>query len=238
MNSSIGRPRETNDSAESDPGPACAARAGAANRSPYPLESKLENSTHEIIISHRITARKLARHMLKRWNARLDQEEIDSVADLALCEAARGFDPKEGSAFSTYLFYFLKGSLIKAMQMNKGVIINVSTCDGDMRKRTYGDGVQDQYIVDDTKGSLDDPDSPNSSPERGFYLLEIRRKCNEALLALSNLEREVVVKVHIFDYKVATVARRLGYSRGHISNMRKVALKKLQNQLTEFDKAA
>ncbi len=237
MNSNMGQSEKANSSADKDPGP-CNSRPSPTDCCHHRAQSQLENSAHDIIINHRITARKLARHMLKRWNARLDQEEIDSVADLALCEAARGFDPKEGSAFSTYLFYFLKGSLIKAMQMNKGVIINISLCDGEMRKRTYSDGVEDQYIVEDTRGALDDPDAPNSSPERGFYLLEIRRKCNEALLALSNLEREVVVNVHIFDYKVANVARRLGYSRGHISNMRKVALKKLQNQLTEFDKAA
>src|SRR5690349_3051107 len=69
----------------------------------------------DLITSSRLKARKLGRSILRKWNARLDLQEVDSIVDLSLCEAAARFDPSVGASFLTFLFYHLRGNLIRAI---------------------------------------------------------------------------------------------------------------------------
>ena len=74
-----------------------------------------EEAKARVIISSRGKARKLARSILRRWNARLDLNEVDSIVDLSLCEAAARFSPDMGASFMTFLFYHLRGNLIRTI---------------------------------------------------------------------------------------------------------------------------
>jgi len=40
---------------------------------------------------------------------------VDSIVDLSLCEAVKRFDPLKGASFMTFLFYHLKGNLVRAV---------------------------------------------------------------------------------------------------------------------------
>ena len=68
-----------------------------------------------LVIEFRLKARKLARSILRKWHARLDLQEVDSIVDLSLCEAVRRFDPTKGASFMTFLYYHLRGNLIRTV---------------------------------------------------------------------------------------------------------------------------
>ena len=69
----------------------------------------------ELVVTHRIKARKLARSILRKWHARLDIQEVDSIVDLSLCEAVRRYNPAFGASFITFLYYHMRGNLIRAV---------------------------------------------------------------------------------------------------------------------------
>lgn len=58
----------------------------------------------ELVVGYRLKARKLARSILRRWHARLDVGEVDSIVDLSLCEAVQRFSPEKGASFMTFMF--------------------------------------------------------------------------------------------------------------------------------------
>ena len=61
----------------------------------------------KLIIANRGAAFNLARYFVHRWAIRMDQEELRSIADISLCEAALRFKPSMGSKFTTYLFFYV-----------------------------------------------------------------------------------------------------------------------------------
>jgi DNA-directed RNA polymerase sigma subunit (sigma70/sigma32) len=74
-----------------------------------------EEARTELVLTYRIKARKLARSILRKWHARLDLQEVDSIVDLSLCEAVRRYNPTKGASFMTFLFYHMRGNLIRAV---------------------------------------------------------------------------------------------------------------------------
>src|SRR5690348_15064745 len=72
-------------------------------------------SKEELVLRYRMKARKLARSILRKWHSRLDLQEVDSIVDLSLCEAVARYNPAKGASFMTFLFYHLRGNLIRAV---------------------------------------------------------------------------------------------------------------------------
>lgn len=192
-----------------------------------------------LILEHRLSARKIARHMMKKWNAHLSPDELDSIVDLAICEAAQNYTPIEGVAFTTYLFYFLKGNLIKGICMNREAVAE-SRAEFDEERTLSGQASESEYSLDG-RGHHEISSNEQevaTSPEKEAYLVELREHCNEAMMKLSNLERDIVFRVHVMDYNVTAVAKQLGYSRGHVSTLRGVALRKMKTALDHIKNAA
>src|SRR5690349_7137351 len=77
------------------------------------LEGEAEIS--KLILDHRENGRKLARSILRRWRVRMPAEEIDSIVDLSLCEAARRYSSERGASFMTFFFYHLRGHLVRSV---------------------------------------------------------------------------------------------------------------------------
>ena len=55
-----------------------------------------------LILDHRDNGKKLARSILRRWRVRMPAEEVDSIVDLTLCEAAKRYRPEEGRQFHDF----------------------------------------------------------------------------------------------------------------------------------------
>ena len=78
-----------------------------------PLEQ--QQRIDDLILNHRENGRKLARSILRRWRVRMLTDEIDSIVDLTLCEAAKRFSTDFGASFMTFFFYHLRGHLVRAV---------------------------------------------------------------------------------------------------------------------------
>lgn len=189
-----------------------------------------KNAEHDLILLHRTSARKLARRLMKQWSAALESDEVDSLADLALCEAAKGFNPRRNTKFTTYLFYFIRGALIRAIK------------ESSEQAQAYDFG-ESMEALSSQEGeempSLDSTyDKSHSCPERETYRQEIVGLCNQALAKLSKLEQRVVFEVNIAEVKVAALARKLGFSRGYLSEVKTAAHRKLRPELVHLKEAA
>lgn len=184
------------------------------------------HSYHELVISERARARKLAHHILNHWNATLDRDEFESVVDLALCEAARNFKPQHDVKFSTYLFYFLKGALIRSIAFSKK-----DRCIPLDKEEHEQRSLLPAHELEEAAARQGYSFSSDGLTEKNVYLDELRQYCEKALRGLSELERTVVFRVHVLDFKLARVARDLGYSRGHISELRTKAFRKVREEM-------
>lgn len=184
--------------------------------------------TEELILEHRENGRKLARSMLRRWRAHMNPEEIDSIVDLTLCEAAQRFDEKQGASFMTFYFYHLRGYLVRAVA-NAVNSSNVVLAFGADAAETAAAGT-DFYssTIDYFESGRREADGPES-----IYLKrENARVCEEACAKLDELEREVIVRSFQGEEALVDIAKSLGYSRCHISRVKKRALERLQSILT------
>lgn len=180
----------------------------------------------DLIIQNRAPALRIARSLLRRWNVFLDLMEVQSIADIAMCEAARSFDCNRGTRFITYLFPFIKGALIAEMKRARGdrgsgadhmTVANLPTTERHQEHGEYPNKYDSENIADDS-----------ASPEQLSYHQELKILCQNALESLLPLERETIVGVDIMGHKVAQFARKIGYSRPYLSSVRTKAILKMQ----------
>ena len=189
------------------------------------------NDIDGLILEHRENGRKLARSMLRRWRAHMNAEEIDSIVDLTLCEAAQRFDPENGASFMTFYFYHLRGYLVRAVA-NAVNSSNVVLAFGADAAETAAAGT-DLYTPsgDYFEGASRDAEGPES-----IYLKkENARVCEEACAKLDDLEREVIIRSFQGEEALVDIAKSLGYSRCHISRVKKRALERLELILTNSE---
>ncbi|MGA1191104.1 MAG: sigma-70 family RNA polymerase sigma factor [Bdellovibrionota bacterium] len=180
----------------------------------------------ELILEYRTKARKLGRSILRRWQARLDLEEVDSVVDLSLCEAVQRFDPSKGASFMTFLYYHLKGNLIRtvtaAAQANFVPGQEIETRKGDEPKTITALDVVEAISGTDQR-----------NPDDLLLQKELIDLSKDACTRLDPLEREVIERLYLQGEQLMKIASSLGYSRCHISRVKKKALENLQDEMEQ-----
>jgi len=197
-----------------------------------------EQEIAELVLKYRVKARKLARCILRQWHSRLDLEDVDSVVDLSLCESARRFDPSYGASFMTFFYFHLRGNLIRAVS-----------------EAVTGNGVVDTEDEDSQRAEVATPGKPSSrsrakvarasdvneayynsaeitTPDEVLQQSEIARITREACEKLDPLEREIIVRIFLDEQQLVNVAESLGFSRCHISRLKKRALEALAQHLS------
>lgn len=187
-------------------------------------DKALSESKKALILEHRTTALKIARSLLRRWNLFIDINEVQSLSDIALCEAVRGFDESRGTRFSTYLFPYIKGILIAELKSVKRDQLHQAPT------ATISQGFEDSYLETEAylHSSSESVTDESETPEHHTYRRELREICAKALGTLLPLERQTLVGVHVMDEKVAQLARKIGYSRPYLSSIRTRAIEKMQ----------
>lgn len=204
-----------------------ARKAKAAPPTPYQQEA--------LIVKYRLKARKLGRSILRRWHARMDLEEVDSIVDLSLCEAVKRFDPAKGASFMTFLFYHLKGNLVRAVT-TAAVSNTISVFNSDETEMKVGEpehlfGHQFRAMnsaeVADAVVSQDAP-----LPDEMLWRKELHSQSTLACDKLDPLEREIIKRIFLQEQQIMDIAATLGYSRCHISRVKKKALETLYNELS------
>ncbi len=184
----------------------------------------------QLVLEHRDNGKKLARSMLRKWRVRMPAEEIDSIVDLTLCEAASRFCSDKGASFMTFFFYHLRGNLVRAVTTAahaSNVFLaltqneeNESTSDWTFTRHD----VLRLYLAD----QLNEKHNEIENPETLVMQKEREAICRKACSELDELEQTVLIRSYKDDESLVDIARSLGYSRCHISRVKKRALERLK----------
>ncbi|NLF25374.1 MAG: sigma-70 family RNA polymerase sigma factor [Deltaproteobacteria bacterium] len=184
----------------------------------------------KLVLDFRLKARKLARSILRKWHARLDLMEVDSLVDLSLCEAVRRYDVNKGASFMTFMFYHLRGNLIRAVSTaaSLNVVPVMEGEDGacERRKRSKGNRGISAIEVAEALSSHD-----NVLPDEALFKKELVMLSSNACAKLDALEREVIYRIYVQEQQLIDIAHSLGYSRCHISRVKRKALDTLCHDL-------
>ena len=186
----------------------------------------------EMVLEHRIKARSLAHSILRRWHSRIEAEEVESIVDLSLCEAVKRFKRSKGASFITFLFYHLRGNLIRSVAEAANLNF-VPLPDFDQTDNT-SDGnhgnkakVINAIEIADTLCNHD-----YESPDEVLLKKEISKISSDACSKLDTLEREVIYRIYVLEEQLMDIASTLGYSRCHISRVKRKALETLHGDLS------
>jgi RNA polymerase sigma factor (sigma-70 family) len=153
----------------------------------------------------------MTRALARKINCRLLEDELLSLADMALCEAARSYDPSKGAVFTTYLYYFIRGKLLALISEQKKIAESLSSYA--LERRTLH-GVDKQKLL-------------SESLEEKLLIKELR----SCLKELPKREQEVIKSVFLYEQTVTEAARVLGFSRGHVSRVKSAGVAKLRKRL-------
>jgi RNA polymerase sigma factor (sigma-70 family) len=187
-----------------------------------------------LILKYRLKARKLGRSILRRWHSRMELDEVDSLVDLSLCEAVRRFDPTKGASFMTFLFYHLKGNLVRAVASATAAsaiplaiaeLAEMTAFDADDHSRSRTIGINAVELAEAVSGQ----EAPQ--PDELLWRKELTDRSSSACEKLDVLEREIVKRIFVQEQQIIDIAAALGYSRCHISRVKKKALDTLQDEL-------
>lgn len=181
----------------------------------------------QLVLEFRMKARKLARSILRKWHARLDLQEVDSVVDLSLCEAVKRFNPDKGASFMTFLFYHLRGNLIRAVSTAASQsTVRSADIEEEEGRRFGGKSVNAMEVAEALCGG------EASQPDELLFRKQLINISAEACSQLDELEQEVIYRIYMKEQQLMDIANNLGYSRCHISRVKKKALETLYHSLT------
>lgn len=181
---------------------------------------------HTTIVENHEHGQKLAWKFLKGWRVRLHPDEVKSIVGLALSEAAKRFDPSKNVHFRTFLFYHLRGLLLKEITrlVQDSRIVEHLYGDPKSSNSSLGEEAPEAFIDDIWPlGNIE-----QKTPEFLMHKREIARMCWDACMCLDELEREVIYRHYVDDQALNIVASELGYCRCHISRVKSRAIIKLQ----------
>lgn len=189
-----------------------------------------DRAREQLILDHMQKGRQIAHSLLKRWRSRLEGAEVDSIVDLSLCEAAARFDPSKGVSFITFLFYHLKGNLVRlVIEASTRNFIPVSELEATEGMESWHHRLLSVDAADAIR--RDAEASPHDLLEKK-ELAEVTMKiCSK----LSAVEQEIVHRIFVLEEQVLDVAEALGYSRCHVSRIKTRALELLEREIGKVE---
>ncbi|MFN8391696.1 MAG: sigma-70 family RNA polymerase sigma factor [Bdellovibrionota bacterium] len=191
-----------------------------------------EEEVNRLILNHRENGRKLARSILRRWRVRMPAEEIDSIVDLSLCEAARRYSSERGASFMTFFFYHLRGHLVRAVaRAAQGNNVFLSFAKNAGVDASDWSHLSNEVIWSYVPEYLVFGQRDIETPEHAMIRREKIRQCQSACSQLDNLEKEIIDRSFSSEQPLVDIAKTLGYSRCHISRVKKTALDRLKTLL-------
>ena len=183
-----------------------------------------KNDRDFLVIEFREQARKLARSILRKWRSRLDLDELNSAVDLSLCEAVKRYDPTRGASFITFLYYHLRGNLIRTVSY----AANANVVPGNEPGRELSEDETAMNAMD-IANALTGAES--ISPDEALLKKQLVKLSFDACHRLDDLEREVIQRIFVEEHQLNDVAASLGYSRCHISRVKRRALETLNQEM-------
>ncbi len=198
-----------------------------------PKKAPVQPSFEDLILTHRENGRKLARSILRRWQVTMAAEEVDSIVDLTLCEAAGRYDINKGASFITFLFYHLRGHLVRAVASatsDSQLFMAVAQSAGmDVTDWATASANEDGSHAGAAMMPDLDRQTEAESPEALLMKKEKASLCQQAVVKLDELEREIIDRSYGQEEPLVDIAKLLGYSRCHISRVKKRALDRIRD---------
>lgn len=197
-------------------------KSARSKKQPVRTEAQRIKAVHILVEDHYETGKRLAWSFLNKWRVRIEEDEVTSITGAALCEAANRFKPELGVNFKTFLFYYLRGMLLK--EITKRVtdskvrvpVAYLNEANDDAR----GISLENYYEADQ-----------DSNPENMLDQKQRIELCREATAGLDALEQKVLERFFGEDESVVDIAKNLGYCRCHISRVKSKALSSLTEKL-------
>lgn len=184
----------------------------------------------QLVLDFRLKARKLARSILRKWHARLDLLEVDSLVDLSLCEAVKRYDPNKGASFMTFLFYHLRGNLIRAVSTAASLNV-VPVTEGEEDEGGHGRRGKSSCNISAAEVAEALCNHDSLLPDEALFRKELMALSSHACAKLDALEQEVIHRIYVKEQQLIDIAQSLGYSRCHISRVKRKALDTLCSNL-------
>lgn len=191
---------------------------------------------NHIALEYRSHARKMAHGILAKWHARLNTEDLYSIVDHSLCEATSRFDPQRGVSFVTFLFYHLKGNLVKAIKYQTKESV-VSLMNDELEVGENLCFKRDNSVLNEND-RIDEISFLNGktiqSPEESLLSKEGIEVVAQACEKLDKIEKEIIYRLFMKEEHVFDVAAEFGYSRCHVSRIKKSALMNLRKEIARI----
>ena len=165
---------------------------------------------------------KLAWKLLGSWNARLPEDEVRSLVGIAICEARKNYKPNLGTQFQTFLFYHLRGRLLREISS----LVKYRKHQFNLTEEMAQD------MADEDSTAYFGPISEEKNPEELLLEQEANTHFSEAIGSLDWLEEEVVQRHCISGESLLDLAEELNYCRCHLSRVKTRAMRKLQSKVT------
>lgn len=179
----------------------------------------------QLILQYKATACKLARAWIRRKSVTMDMKTSNSVAYLALVEAAATFEPKRGTKFDTYLYLIIHRFMCKELAFFKA---NTYDQHGNIFIKAYHDKPRkiSLYDVEQLYKRLEAfTDSPRDHQEMKNFL-------GQRVNSLPELEKEII-KAILQDKPMSEVAKDFNINRVTIFRRRKALFQNLREALVK-----
>ena len=198
--------------------------------------SRVDSATVEqLILTHRETGRKFGRTVLRKWGAQMSDDEFESAVDLAICEAARSYSPEQGASFSTFLFYYVRGTLIKvikssvtARKVARAAFFSVAG--NELTKLDFEENAGNETPLKDLEAV---ESREYESPEERALRFERIRLVRESLEKLGENERRVLTSLYHEGKTPNEMVREFGWSRQFIARVKNQGIQQLKRLLAE-----
>lgn len=185
---------------------------------------------NDLILENREQGQKIACSILRKWGCRIELDEVESIVDLSLCEAVKHFDPDKGTSFITFLYYHLRGNLIRTI--NKRATqspLPLEFTDENLESGFIGKERINQAEAFEVMGS-----ERVTQPEALCEHKQLYKIAEEACNKLTDLEKQIIFNIYLQETQVTKLAKDLKYSRCHISRLKTSAIKKLRSEVTRI----
>jgi len=183
----------------------------------------------KLIVENRDHGYRLAWKFLHHWRIRLQEDDVRSIVGIALCEAAHRFRTTFQTSFRTFLFYHLRGLLLREV--------------GDQIKQRNLHRPMPTFLGDDDQEALSLEFQSLTfveyrTPEKLIQRKQIIDLCRDACDKLDELERVVLTRHFIEEHSLNDIARDMGYCRCHISRVKNRALSKMNRILEPLEQTS
>jgi RNA polymerase sigma factor for flagellar operon FliA len=179
---------------------------------------------NKLITEHLDVARSIAQQVASQFHLQHVFDDLLGYANQGLVEAAGRYSPSANIRFSTFCWTRVRGAVI----------------DG-IRKQFFGrhkmsDGSRPShvaYAAKDTSEQLRATSVPLQDPEAALDGRRVRTALVEALAALPEAQREIVVRKHCRNELIHEIAADLGIHRSNAARQHMAGLRTLRSALGE-----